>query len=69
MSVHFICPAVLLKHLALVAAGAIASRVSGLSVVTFKSTDAEKKVVFASGRMASGHLPLVCTHAQTHGQM
>ena len=58
---------VLLKQLALVAAGAIASRVSGLSAVTSKSPDAEK--IFASGQMASGHLPLIRTHTQTHRQM
>ena len=57
-----------MKQLTLVAAGAIASRVSGLSVVASKSTDAEKKDYFSSGRMASGHLPLVHTHARTNGQ-
>ena len=39
-------------------AGAIASRVSGLSVVTSKSSDAKKKKLFSLGQMASGHLPL-----------
>ena len=39
-------------------AGAIARRVSGLSVVMSKSSDAKKKKLFSSGQMASGHLPL-----------
>ena len=38
-----LCPDVLLKQLTLVVAGAIASRVSGLSVVTSKSRDTKKK--------------------------
>ena len=39
-----------MKQLTLVVAGAIASRVNGLSVVMSKSTDAEKKDVSASGQ-------------------
>ena len=53
----------------LVAAGAIASHVRGLSVVTSKSGDAKKKKLFSSGRMASGYLLLVRTDAHTHGQI
>ena len=54
-----------MKQLTLVAAGAIASRVSGLSIATSMCTDAEKKDFFASGRTASGHPPLVRTHGRT----
>ena len=52
-----------LKQLTLVAAGAIASRVSGLSVV---SPQVQRCKRFNSGRIASGHLPLVHTHTHTH---
>ena len=59
-------PAVILKHLTLVAAGAVASCVSGLSVVMSKSTDAEKKkTLWPLGRLASSHLPL----GRMHGRM
>ena len=50
----------LLKQLTLVAAGAVASSVSGLSVVTSKSTDAEKKDLFANGFWSPP------THTPTH---
>ena len=63
----YFCPNVVFKQLTLVAAGAIASRVSGLSFVTSKSTHAEKKELFVSGRMASGHLLLI-SHAHMHAQ-
>ena len=42
-------------------AGAIASHVSGLSVIMSKSTDAKKKYIFALGQTASSHFPLVRT--------
>ena len=45
----------------LVVAGAIASCVSGLSVVTSESSDAKRKKLFSLGQMASGHLPLIRT--------
>ena len=67
VSVHFnlILPC---RPFALVVAGAIASSVS-LLYITSKSTDAQKKDLFASGRMAFGHLPLVRTHGRRHRQM
>ena len=58
--------AVVLKQLTLVAAGAIASRISGLSVVTSHVQRCRERKLFSSGRMASGHLPLVHTHACMH---
>ena len=51
--------AILLKQLTLVAAGAIASRVS----------DVEKRKPFSLGRMTVSHLPLIHAHARTYAQM
>ena len=44
---------------ALVVVQAIASCVSGRSVVMSKSSDAKEKKRFSSGQMASGYPPLV----------
>ena len=53
-----------LKQLTLVAAGAISSHVSGLSVVLPQVQRCLEIKCFSSGRIASGHLPLVHTHGQ-----
>ena len=63
-----------MKQLTLVVAGAIASCVSGLSVVTSKSSDAKKKKLLAQVELlpvTTSHLPLalVQTHAHTHTKM
>jgi hypothetical protein len=55
-----------MKQLTLVAAWAIARRVTGLSVVPPKSSDAEKGKLFSLGQMASDFLLLVQTHARTN---
>ena len=54
-----------LKQLTLVAAGAIPSRISGLSVVSPQVQGCLERKFFSLGQIASGHLPLV----QTHGQL
>ena len=53
-----------LKQLTLVAAGAIPSRVSGLSVVSLQVQRCLEIKHFSSGRIASGHLS-----GRTHGQL
>ena len=50
------------KQLTLVAAGAIPSHVSGLSVVSHQVQQCLERKRFSSGRIASGHLPLIHTH-------
>ena len=52
------------KQLTLVAAGVIASRIIGLSVVSPEVQRCLEIKRFSSGRIASDHLPLVHTHGQ-----
>ena len=56
--------ALFFKQLTLAVAGAIASRVIGLSVVSPQVQRCLEIKRFSSGRIASGHLPLVHTHGQ-----
>ena len=49
-------PAIILKQLVLVVAWAVASHVSGLSVVTSQIQRCQEIKHFHSGQMASGHL-------------
>ena len=57
-----------LKQLTLLAAGAIPSRVH-VSVVSPQVQRCLEIKPFSLGRIASGHLPLVHTHACTYGQL
>ena len=61
-------PIIILKQLALAAAWAIVSHVSGLSVVTSHAQVQRyrERKMFSSGQMASGHLPAIHTHTRTN---